>query len=165
MEIRRAQPEDAQGVRRVAEASWHTAYDEILGEETIDTMLDEWYEVESIKSGIERDVAPMFVCIDDGTIVGFAQGVASDEPHADSLLSRIYVHPDEWGGGYGSRLLEELFDELSQAGHEDIWLTVLKENEVGRQFYEKHGFERIEEQTTQIGDQAAEELILVADLK
>lgn len=59
----------------------------------MDTVIDQWYDVDDIEASIDADGATMFVAVQDGDIVGFAQGKASDEPFADAVLSRIYSTP------------------------------------------------------------------------
>ncbi len=160
MSIRDARVTDAPQVRSVADASWHAAHGPIIGTAAVDTVLDQWYDVDDIEASIDAENAPMFVGVEDGDVIGFAQGRASDEPFADAVLSRIYVHPAYWGEGVGSRLFERLMRRLDAEGHTDVWLSVLAENDIGRRFYEKHGFEAYERRHTELADQRVEELIL-----
>ncbi len=178
MPIREATPDDAPAVRRVAEVSWHAANDGVLGEEAVDELLDEWYDPEDLRESIERPEAPMFVATVDGVgsrstggetasddgVVGFAQGGPSEDGPADAVVGRIYVHPDRWGEGHGSELLERLFDAFRAAGHEDVWLAVVADNDVGRSFYDRHGFAVHEERTVEHAGVEIDDVVLVRDL-
>jgi len=55
-------------------------------------------------------------------------------------LVSLYVHPDYWGQGYGSALMEEVLNRMKTAGYPGCFLYVLRENNRARRFYEKHGF-------------------------
>jgi len=176
MPIREATPDNAPGVGRVADASWHAAHDRIVGEDAVDELLDQWYDPEDLPASIERPEAPMFVASveprstnsrtesDEDRIVGFAQGGPSEDGPADAVVGRIYVHPDHWGEGYGSRLLERLFDAFREDGHESVWLAVMADNEVGRSFYDRHGFEVHEERTVEHVGVEVDDVVLVRDL-
>lgn len=55
-------------------------------------------------------------------------------------LVSLYAHPDHWGLGYGSILIEEILARMQAAGYPGCFLYVLRENNRARRFYEKHGF-------------------------
>lgn len=55
-------------------------------------------------------------------------------------LVSLYAHPDHWGQGYGSVVLEEVLNRMEGAGYPGCFLYVLRENGRARRFYEKHGF-------------------------
>lgn len=164
MPIRAAEPADAPAVERVARASWHAAHDHVVGEDAVEELLAEWYDRDALADSIARGDAPMFLAVEDGDVVGFAQGAQTEDGPADAAVARIYVHPDHWGDGYGTDLLERLFDALRADGHESVWLAVMADNEVGRSFYDKHGFEVHERRTTELAGQDVEDAILVRDL-
>lgn len=144
--VREATPDDAPAVQDVARESWHAAHDHVLGRDRVTETLEEWYGLEDLEETIEesrdRRDAIFLVAEDGGEIVGFAQaGPHADEPAIGSLY-RIYVHPDRWGAGIGTDLLEAIEETLA-AEFDRLWLAVLAENEVGVSFYESQGFERV----------------------
>ena len=55
-------------------------------------------------------------------------------------LVSLYVHPDRWGQGYGSLVMEEALRRMKAAGYPGCFLYVLQENDRARRFYEKHDF-------------------------
>jgi GNAT superfamily N-acetyltransferase len=65
------------------------------------------------------------VAEEDGRPIGFAA-------FEGERLDALYVVPDRWDGGVGSRLLEV-------AGPVSV-LWVLEDNHRGRRFYERHGW-------------------------
>lgn len=58
-------------------------------------------------------------------------------------LQSIYVHPDRWGTGVGTRLLERIENEASAEGGDRLRLVVMADNERAIGFYEAAGFERV----------------------
>jgi ribosomal protein S18 acetylase RimI-like enzyme len=152
MRIRDATPSDTKAVAAVARTSWHAAYDDLFGPETVERTVDEWYDIESLRAGIDEtgaaDAACFLVAESDGEVAGFANaGPArdweNDPDDPDAFFSRLYVAPERWGEGVGSRLTARIAEELREAGHERVWLEVFEANERGRRFYESVGFEQI----------------------
>jgi ribosomal protein S18 acetylase RimI-like enzyme len=158
MLLRDARPTDAGAIAAVARSSWHAAYDDLLGTETVDATVDSWYDPDSLRDDIDAaatageesaaETPSLFIVAEsDDDIVGFtnagpARGRESD-PDADAFLSRLYVHPDEWGEGVATALTARLAQRLDEAGYERVWLEVFAENEVGRGFYESLGFDAV----------------------
>lgn len=55
-------------------------------------------------------------------------------------LVSLYGHPEHWGQGFGSAVMEEVLRKLRDTGYPGCFLYVLRENDRARRFYEKHGF-------------------------
>jgi len=86
--------------------------------------------------------AETFVAVEpDGTVVGLMSLEGDD-------LDQLYVHPDHFGRGIGSRFVE-LAKERRPSG---LGLYTFQVNERARAFYERHGF-RVE----RLGDGAGNE--------
>lgn len=157
--VRQAKHADAREVYRIARESWHSAYDEILGLETVDELVDEWYDIDDLEDSIEnaagRDDAAFLVAEAPegyGTeLVGFAHAGPDPEAASVAYLIRIYVRPEAWGEGSGRALLDHLEAELEDA-YDRLRLTVLADNEVGVSFYESTGFDRVDTRASDLGD-------------
>lgn len=146
-DVRRATSEDAKAIREIARVSWHAAYDWLLGEETVERTIDEWYDLDGLRGTVDRPEHVVLVAGDDP--VGFVHvGPAPGDERVAELL-RIYVRPDQWGEGTGGRLLNSAEEEIE--GYDRLSRSVLAENEVGVEFYEREGFERIAEKTAEFG--------------
>lgn len=59
---------------------------------------------------------------------------------ADAELYAIYVDPGRYGAGIGHTLLQESLRRCTTAGHDRMYLWVLKGNTRARAFYERAGF-------------------------
>ena len=136
--VRDARPEDAEGIARVATASWWDTYAGILEPAFIEGFLARNYALDALATATERaaerDDAQFLVAERSGEVVAFAHyGVGPRGPE----LFRIYAHPDHYGTGVGSALL----DELERRLHVDAYVVdVHSRNTRGRTFYDRRGF-------------------------
>lgn len=164
MTVREATVDDAEAIQRVARASWHAGYDDILGPETVEQLLDMRYHIDPLEDLIRSEQKPVLVSVEDGEVVGFVQAEPSEYGVADAGVRKLYVVPERWGEGHGTALLEEVFDVLRAHGHESVWVAVLADNDVALPFYDKHGFELEEERTIDLMGNEYDDVLLVRDL-
>jgi GNAT superfamily N-acetyltransferase len=141
--LRSAESADAPALERIARESWHAAYDDILGEETVDEVVNEWYDLDGLRDAAENDDHVLVVATEEGNDGGFAHAGPSSEEDVWNLF-RIYVVPDRWGEGIGTALLERIENRLEARAVSFYELAALTENDVGVSFYESRGFERVE---------------------
>lgn len=147
IDVRPATVEDVEAIRDVAEDAWYAAYGGTLAPETIASAIETYYGPELIKAGIEHESIAFFVAESDG-IVGFA---SAEQTWADEVeLHTIYVHPDRWGEGVGSALLDRITAWAERQGVDRIACGVLAENVIGIGFFEANGFIRGPETDTEI---------------
>ncbi|MFC3957793.1 GNAT family N-acetyltransferase [Halovivax cerinus] len=187
--VRVARPDDGAVVQAVARESWHAAYDDVVGAETVDRTIDRWYALDSLADTI-MDAAGR----DDATFLVFER-VGSpngdDAPHVDSArpgtdgdesttteseivgFAHAGPHPDRTGTAKLSRIyarprvwgegigsrLLERVERELGPHFETLWLEVLADNDVGVSFYEAQGFERVGEQESVLGDGEVREYI------
>lgn len=150
MSTRAATEDDIDAIRRVAKRSWETDYPEILTRETIDEAVDDWYAHERLADALVPARSLLLVAERDESVVGFAHATWSNDERQGYIL-RLYVHPDHRRQGVGHELLERTRDELTAAGVDRINAMVLAENDPGNAFYERFGFEFVDETRTTIG--------------
>jgi ribosomal protein S18 acetylase RimI-like enzyme len=163
--IREATREDVPAIRRIASAGWHAAYGQFLGEDTVERVLAEWYDPETVARAVDDPGVVYLVAVstatnggpdaagdravtDPGTDDGVV-GYVSGKPRSGRYGSgaSFYVAPDRWGEGIGGALFERLLDALREAGVERVEFEVLAANEHARAFYERRGFEVVGEST------------------
>jgi ribosomal protein S18 acetylase RimI-like enzyme len=179
--VRPATPEDVSRIAEIARETWHTAYDDLLGAETVDALIDEWYASDRLEDDVagtphyfvaererERDEDGESGGDGDGAneVVGYVAGStgAEERPPGQAVLGAIYVRPGCWGQGVGSRLLERFAASVADDGAGEIAAVVLAGNEVGRSFYDRHGFETVERREEVLGGEPVEELVVAADV-
>lgn len=157
MEVRPAEPDDADEIRRVAKAAWHAAYDDVLGSDTVEERTDEWYDPARLRGYFDRETFAPFVAVDDGRLVGYALSSASDD--GDGVVWRLgalYVHPDRWREGIGSALLDRVERTAAENRADALQLVVLAANDTGRSFYEARGYEQRGERDAALDEDVTE---------
>lgn len=141
--VREATSDDAEGIRRVASAAWHAAYDPILGRGSVVENIDDWYSPRRIVETVRRDDCPLYVAREDGDLVGFAVATVSEADGAFSR-NRVYVHPSYWNDGVGTRLQERIERDLRNRGVDRLRVSVFATNDRATAFCEAQGFDRTE---------------------
>jgi GNAT superfamily N-acetyltransferase len=93
---------------------------------------------------------------EDGSVVGYALFVRGEgtkdfvDPDANEAeLRALYVAPERWGEGIGTRLLEAGIEDLP-ASAERLKLETFAANDRGRTFYRARGFEAVGESTFEV---------------
>lgn len=137
--IRPAEPRDVPAIKRVAEHAWNEVYDDVLQQDTIDAALAEWYANELLLEHVQDSDVSFFVTEAERTLTGYVSGGQNEFGHGE--VGAIYVDPDHWRTGTGSRLLEYFEDHGRAEGWNTMQIRVVAGNDVARPFYEKHGYE------------------------
>lgn len=137
--IRRARPDDVDGIAAVHANAWQAAYHGILPASTLQAFTAEnrrkfWTGVGLGDAASER---PVFVAVDDDSVVGFALcGPPRDADMGDAELYVLNIDPGHWRRGFGRRLFAHCIAHLSATGRASFYLWVLAANERARRFYE-----------------------------
>jgi ribosomal protein S18 acetylase RimI-like enzyme len=146
VEVRAADPRDAESVARIHIETWQRAYAHVFPEAGLDRLaagldgrIQFWRE--TIES--DEDVRVLVAC-QGVRIIGFASGGPSRDEGADlsceGELYAIYVLPESWGTGAGRALNTRLLAVLRADGFEEAVLWVLDDNPRARRFYELAGW-------------------------
>ncbi|MFP5297476.1 MAG: N-acetyltransferase family protein, partial [Actinomycetota bacterium] len=134
MRLRRAVPADGPGIAHVHVTSWRTVYDGVLARETIeglneDALAEEW------TAGISdpgNEEIRYWVLEDRHRIIGYARtGPNRDGDIVDPDVFEVYgfyTHPEVWGTGAGSTMMDEVLDDLRSRGGRQATLWVVEEN-------------------------------------
>ena len=149
MQFRSASPSDAKEIYEVQAKSYRSAYENIVDDESIIEAMENPSMIDQIQEWLEytvddhRAIYPVAVTETD-EIVGFAQLLigehAPDRTSSDeAFLQSLYVHPDYWGQGIGTKLLEIVIKDLPKHIM-TVSLEVLPDNDIGVSFYKKHNF-------------------------
>lgn len=146
MRIRQAGVADGQAIAVVHVRSWQAAYRGLVPQQYLDAMTPA-----QRRPGWERLLAEtswprngVLVAEADDGLVGFAGfGPTRDQdenPATVAELATIYLAPEVWGEGIGSRLMAAALEIMAQAGYEEVTLWVLDTNVRARRFYEANGW-------------------------
>ena len=146
--VRDATTEDVDAIVGVAEDAWYAAYGGILDPPAIAEAISEYYDPDLVETGIEHDTIAFFVAEIEGSVVGFA---SAERTWADEVeLHTLYVHPDRWGEGIGSALVDRVASWAREEGVDRVACGVLADNVVGVGFFEAVGFTRGRETEAEI---------------
>jgi len=156
--VRRASADDLDAVRQLLHDTWHATYDAAMGVEAVNDITSRWHSLENLSRQLaDPDGCFLVAEYPDGTIVGHAGAVRKA---ADMVsLARLYVLPQQQGGGAGTALLEAVTDWAGQGT--TIELEVETSNTPAICFYRKHGFCDDGQQVQCGGDPAAGQAIVM----
>ncbi len=148
--IRRANVNDVETIRIIAEQTWRVAYAEILQTEQLDYMLREIYSAEKLTSQLGDGSQSYLLLIEDEKPVAFAGYSPREENPEVYKLHKLYCLPETQGKGYGKILINEVAAKTIEAGKHTLDLNVNRHNKA-KNFYEKMGFKVIYEEDVPIG--------------
>lgn len=139
--IRFAVLDDAEAIAINHICSWQEMYKDFIPESILQNLsvrerTQEWQDL------IKQNVKVLVLEIDH-KMVGFASICRFRDVKPDALkgeISAIYLHPNYWRQGLGTKLCKMTLSELSQLGFKSVYLWVLSDNTQARRFYESLGF-------------------------
>lgn len=154
MEIRAPTDDDTRRIRELVDSAVTTTYR--LSPQQIDVMTDDLFSEDRLTDAFEGDdtitrVADTGDDVDGSVVVGYAEGTRRD---GTGELRWLFVDPEHRGKGIGSELFETIADELHSGDVDDVRVITLEANTEGGQFAERFGFERVDEQTVEIGGES-----------
>lgn len=149
MEIRPATANDFGTIREVAHRSWDAAYADLLDDDVITDTVEDWYSNDTLSDALDEPGTVFLVATDGDRIVGFCHGVCQDD---EGDVLRLYVDPDRWDEGVGTRLHERLRDDLLDFNMKRMRAIVLADNDRGNRFYRDLGFAKTGEGEVELGD-------------
>ena len=79
-------PADASAIEQVARESWHAAYDDFLGEDTVREVVNEWYDCDGLRDSAGDDDQVLVVATDESEntdVRGFAHAAPDPDPERD----------------------------------------------------------------------------------
>lgn len=158
LRVRRASEDDLDAVRQLLHDTWHATYDATMGVDVVNDITSRWHSKENLSRQLSDPDGCFLVSESpDGTIVGHAAAVRKA---ADVVsLARLYVLPQQQGGGAGTALLEAVTDWAGQGTK--IELEVETSNAPAIGFYRKHGFCDDGKRVQCGGDPAASQAIVM----
>ncbi|MCK5829891.1 MAG: GNAT family N-acetyltransferase [Methylococcales bacterium] len=142
MVIRKGTHSDLLLVSEIHIKAWRFAYDNIMEARVLDN-LNVKDRIRAWESVLDNYQGELFVANKDKTIIGFIHLSSVRDTDLDSKLfgeiTAIYIEPEYIGKGVGYRLLLEAISHLKTKGHAKVFLWVLKNNILAKQFYIRNG--------------------------
>ncbi len=139
-------PEDIATIATLGEEIWHEHYDNIIGSDQVDYMLDKFQSEKAVADQIENFTVYLIAYKDD-IPAGYC---AFKNEETKVFLSKLYIQKDFRNQKIGSSLFYEITNSASDK--ESIYLTVNKYNPNSIKVYEKLGFKIVDSVVTDIGN-------------
>ncbi len=143
MKIRRATPEDAPTLAKVHVDSWQAAYQGIVPASHLERFTYQRRE-NAFRQALSANTEETYLVTEDHQAVAILTIGPSRDDDLDTSttgeLWGIYITPDYWHKGIGTKLVHKAENMLQSRGCTQIVLWVLEGNTNARQFYEKVGF-------------------------
>lgn len=148
MRIRRATPDDAAAVTRIATATFSETFGHLYPAQDLQAFLEEAYSLERAQVVLAHPDYAIWLVEHDGAVVGHAAAGPCGLPHAevrpgDGELKRLYLLRAHQNGGWGARLFETALAWLERDGPRTLWVGVWSENLGAQRFYARYGFEKV----------------------
>ncbi|HEV8536786.1 MAG TPA: GNAT family N-acetyltransferase [Candidatus Limnocylindria bacterium] len=138
--VRPATLDDAEAIERIRVETWRATYRGLLPDGLIDGLR---VDAEQRRERLRRQPSDQFglVAEEGGDVAGYAFGGPErfKDPEFHGEVYAIYVLPARQGRGLGRALIRESARELADRGMTSLLIWVLRENAIGRRFYERLG--------------------------
>lgn len=155
--IRLATAQDCAAIRTVASEAWAATYASTIAPHNQHAFLQQAYSDGALAQQLQRPGGRLVVAEVGQRVVAYAASLERT-PEAAELQS-LYVLPEHQGQGVGSALLRHEMARLAERGIQVLLVSVLRENERARRFYEHHGFQAFSQDTAPVGDQQIVEVV------
>jgi ribosomal protein S18 acetylase RimI-like enzyme len=136
--------DDARAIAQVNVRAWRKAYQGLMPNALLAGLSVDKREA-SWRQWIGTPDSFTLVARDDaGQVCGYVAFARSRDPDhlpGTAEIVAIYVDPDHWYGGTGTRLLDRAAAEIAALGFVRTTLWVLEKNTSAIRFYAKHGFQ------------------------
>ena len=140
VQIRLAHPTDARAIATIHVRGWQVAYRGIMSQALLDSLDVDEVTVRWIER-IQSQAIRIYVAEANREVVGWTSfRLVVDSVPLRSELMGLYLAPDHWRKGYGTRLYQTAEYECRESGATEICLWVLAKNYGARLFYKIHGY-------------------------
>lgn len=142
IEIKNIRPEDMEALVHIQTEAWEIGFREILEPKEI----ERYTQPELVRQRYEDILAGCgyrgLLLTADGVPQCLAVWGASREEDLPAYAEVVCLLSlkSSWGKGRGTRMMEQLFEEMRAAGYGRVMLWVFEKNLRARRFYDKLGF-------------------------
>ena len=152
MKITYATRDEIFEVAAFLDACWKAEYSKIVAPDFLgDLSVDKRHE--KLSARFDEGTSAFLIMRDGERMIGASVfGKSFTEGYLeDGEISAIYLHHDYIGKGYGHALFTKIERDLAAKGYSHFVLDVLSANTRAVSFYEKHGYEKVDERSITLG--------------
>lgn len=157
--VRTAEADDVERIRELARSSMTTSYG--LSPQDIETILEAAFSEEAQRERLDASDTVALVAEVDGVLSGFVEGTVAGN---EGTVRWLQVDPERRGQGVGTALVERVVSELRDRDAETVRGIVLGADMEGEQFFERFGFEEVDDREVDIGGRETVEDVYVHEL-
>jgi len=145
--IRKAQPEDAELLHRLAFSIYPVHFRDMwLSECEMYTYLEREFSLSALDCGLQN-IDVCWLIAETDRPVGFAKltwtSTIPNTAISGVSLDRIYFNPEDTGKHFGKLMFREIITASHEEGKKFLWLTVREPNGRARKFYEELGMQHL----------------------
>jgi len=105
------------------------------------------FSLEALTKAVKDPKQLFLIAVENQKLIGFVQTIRQNETTAE--LDRIFLVPEMTGKGVGTLLLSKTLETLKREKFEKLTVKAGRDETQARRFYEKNGFELVEETSIQ----------------
>jgi len=140
---------DIAAIQQIAQITWANTYGIILSAEQVRYMLGTIYSTSSLERQMQENHR-FFILKEDTESIGFIDmEKISDEK---TKLHKLYLLPNQQGKGYGIKLINFALEKAKEQDSSVLQLNVNRFNKQAIRFYQKSGFQVVEQVDIPIGN-------------
>jgi ribosomal protein S18 acetylase RimI-like enzyme len=169
VEVRRAIPDDAQLLHRLAAATFALACPPHTTVSAIEDFVATVLSAESFAKYLADPQRALLIAEEENVAAGYAMVVFGEPADADAAaavtirptaeLSKLYVLEGHHGLGVAAALMDGSLRAARERGAAGMWLGVNQENARANRFYEKSGFAIVGTKRFLVGDRYEEDFV------
>jgi GNAT superfamily N-acetyltransferase len=148
--ITKATSSDYKTIQEIAYQTWPDTYGAILSKEQLDFMLDAFYSEAALNDNVVSKGHHFLLAKEDDIVLGFASFEHNYQENNRTRIHKIYVLPQTQGKGIGNTLIGHI-EKLAIENHSAALSLNVNRLNKAYTFYQKKGFEVIEEVDIEIG--------------
>ncbi len=142
--------DDIVAVAKLANEIWNDHFVDIIGQQQVDYMLDQFQSPAAIAAQIESGYEYYLLSVDRRQ-TGYL-GLVPEPQASKMMISKIYIRREARGRGLGNYILNFVIQQCESRGFRSIWLTVNRYNDATIKWYLRKGFVVIDEVKKDIGE-------------
>ena len=148
--IRKVMSGDETVLAHIQTESWKAAFKDILEEEELIRCTNIERATKMYAGLLETKKGNGYLMEVNGKGHCIAWWDASREEDMPDFAELICIHSlrNNWGKGYGSRMMDKVLTDIAEAGYKKVMLWVFEENTKARKLYEAKGFVKGEKSKT-----------------
>ena len=140
--IRKAKIGDEKTLAYIQAESWKAGFKNILPDDVLIKCTEIDRVTNTYRKMMEENKGNGYILfVDDSPhLIAWWGKSRSEEMKEYAELFAIHSLPDRWRMGFGRKMMDEVLNDMKEAGYKKAMLWVFAENERARKFYEAKGF-------------------------